>query len=44
MPKWKWGLGLLDELDPYKTSCDLGERDVLLQENDLRNHFQMYPA
>jgi hypothetical protein len=34
---------LLDELDRYKTFCDLGERDVLVQENvDLRNHLQMY--
>ena len=34
---------LLDELDHYKTFCDLGERDVLVQENvDLRNHLQMY--
>ena len=30
---------LLDELDRYKTFFDLGEREVLLQENmDLRNH------
>ena len=34
---------LLDELDRYKTFCDLGERDVLIQENmDLRNHLQTY--
>ncbi|XP_024385375.1 kinesin-like protein KIN-12A isoform X2 [Physcomitrium patens] len=34
---------LLDELDRYKTFFDLGEREVLLQENmDLRNHLQSY--
>lgn len=34
---------LLDELDRYKTYFDLGEREVLLQENtDLRNHLQTY--
>lgn len=34
---------LLDELDRYKTYFDLGEREVLLQENsDLRNHVQTY--
>lgn len=34
---------LLDELDRYKTFFDLGEREVLTQENsDLRNHLQTY--
>uniref|UniRef100_A0A7I4BD30 Kinesin motor domain-containing protein n=1 Tax=Physcomitrium patens TaxID=3218 RepID=A0A7I4BD30_PHYPA len=34
---------LLDELGRYKTFFDLGEREVLLQENmDLRNHLQTY--
>lgn len=34
---------LLDELDRYKTFFDLGEREVLSQENsDLRNHLQTY--
>lgn len=34
---------LLDELDRYKTFFDLGEREVLSQENmELRNHLQTY--
>ncbi|KAG0558177.1 hypothetical protein KC19_10G010000 [Ceratodon purpureus] len=34
---------LLDELDRYKTFFDLGEREVLMQENmELRNHLQTY--
>jgi kinesin family protein 15 len=34
---------LLDELDRYKTFFDLGEREVLLQENmELQNHLQSY--
>lgn len=34
---------LLDELERYRTFFDLGEREVLVQENmQLRNHLQTY--